>query len=59
MSERKRIYGINSIIGNGQDFYDENGAYVGSSVDSVFGGQDFYGADGQHVGYSVDSTLST
>ena len=28
MSERRRIYGIDSIVGNGQDFYDENGRYV-------------------------------
>ena len=57
MSERRRIYGIDSIVGNGHDFHDENERYVGSSIDSTFGGQDFYSADGHHVGYSVDSVI--
>ena len=54
----KRIYGVDSVFGNGQTFYDENGQMVGYSVDSVLGaGQTFYNADGQHVGYSIDSVI--
>ena len=32
------IHGMDSAFGNGQDFYDETGRFIGYSVDSVFGG---------------------
>lgn len=51
----KNIYGFDSAFG-GQDFYDDNGSYVGSTVPGIGGGEDFYGADGS-FGYSVDSAL--
>ena len=51
------IRGVDSIFG-GQDFYDDEKGYVGSSFDSVIGnGQDFYDADGNYMGFSVDSVL--
>lgn len=51
----KNIYGFDSAFG-GQDFYDENGYYVGSSAPGIGGGEDYFGADGT-TGYSVDSVL--
>lgn len=51
----KNIYGIDSALG-GQDFYDDDGNYVGSSVPGIGGGEDYYGADGT-TGYSVDSVF--
>ena len=41
----KQISGFDSAFG-GQDFYDDNGNYVGSSVPGIGCGEDFYGADG-------------
>ena len=32
-----RIFGVESLLGNGQRFYDENGELLGYSVDSVLG----------------------
>ena len=51
------IYSVDSIIGNGQNFY-EDGRLVGYSIDSLTGnGQNFYDASGKFVGYSVDALI--
>ena len=47
-------YSVDSVTGNGQDFYFQNGK-TGHSVDSIIGnGQNYYGDDGSR-GFSVDS----
>lgn len=48
----KHIYGVDSIFGNGQTFYDESGNYVGSSIPGVGGGEDFYFVNGE-TGFTV------
>ena len=52
----KRIYGIQSALG-GQDFYDDSGGYVGSSVPGILGGEDYYWANGE-TGFTVDSVIN-
>lgn len=49
----KRIYSVESVFG-GQDFYDENGNFIGYSVPGIAGGEDFFFTNGES-GYSVDS----
>ena len=52
----KRFYGIQSAFG-GQDFYDDSGSYVGSSVPGIGGGEDYFWANGE-TGHTVDSAIS-
>ena len=49
----KRIYSVQSILG-GQDFYDDNGQFVGYSVPGIGSGEDYYYSNGE-TGYTVDS----
>jgi len=52
---KMRIHSVPSAFG-GEDFYDDDGTFVGYSVPSAFGGSDFYGVNGE-TGYSVPSAF--